>query len=422
MLTFIYQLYAVHVTEDVKAGTTTLNNIKTDWLMRDLEKVWSTTTLTTYMINKSTKSSITVYNFFVPDLYYSIEKIKGYKGRIMKNSEVDKILTVLREDTWYKDYFKPYEPTLDYSLLNQLKYTLLPVQLDALKLYDKKVVSSHLNGYLLAAATGSGKSLMTLALAHCLNGSPVIVVCPKYIINQVWVDNVETQFSGSKKIWKSDDKVPITDKFDYYIFHYEALQQAKDFFKHYTLANPVIILDESHNLNDIKSLRTQTYLDMCALSGSKNIIHASGSAIKAIGQETIPLFRAIDPMFTPAVEVRFKAIYNRSLSRALEILGYRLGMVTHKIDKASVMGAAKPIRREIKIKLPDAARYTLPYLSNELQHFTEEWSKTFNKDADHHAEIYQAAVEHYANTIRSEEERKAFELYKSYIRIIKESY
>ena len=761
----ILNLFQIHVEEDIKKGIITISNVDTDSLLRDIEKTWATSTVSKYIFIKITRNSLSFYSFFCPDIYMAIEKIADFKYRTSKPKERLKILEALRTNTWYADYFKPRVSTLDYSKLDILTYTLLPTQLNALKVYDDKVIASHLKGYLLAAVVGSGKaqpldakikipggwktmgemqlgdiitakdgtatkvigvypqgskeifrltfadgrsteccgehlwkvykcgwinsfrivntfelirlmsasfmakrlhyielidpedsnevnlpidpyvlgvllgdgylgkgrvhittpdkfivdelirllptgvslqykgelnyaivgdwtgtlhknsvldvirklelseklshekfippiflngsngqrlailqglmdtdgtacitgtssfcstshqlakdvqylvrslggiakialrypkytyngellegrvayqvnirfktpknlfrlpkkqdrvsntnqyskylklritdienigkkeaqciaidhpdhlyvtndfivthnSIMGLALTVCLDADPVIIICPKYIIDSVWVDAITTQFRGTKKIWKSNDKVLYDDSYDFYIFHYEALVQAVDLVSRYTFKKPVIILDESHNLNDMKSLRTQLYLDFCKKSGSVNIIHESGTPIKALGREATPLFRAIDPMFTAEVETRFNGIYNRSASRALDILANRLGMISHKIAKEEVMSLPSPIRKEVRIKLPDVDRFTLPYLSNELVGFCTERAQLYAKDKEYHSKIYLAAVDKYKRTMVHDDEFKAFSLYQSYIKTI----
>lgn len=285
MFDSILRHFNTDVEENTKNNRVTVSNIHTRNLMLDLKRMWQTSTIETYMFIKVTGSKLILHGFFVPDFYYTLEAILDNPKCSSNKREVKAILTGLKTNTWYRDYFKPRVKIFNYDKLNQLHYKLLAPQLEAMRVYEDKVVSSHLNGYLLAADVGTGKSLMGLALAVLLDANPCIIVCPKYIIDSVWGDAIALQFKNTKRVYKSNTDMVLDNSYSYYIFHYEALEKAVEFAKKYKLYKPVIILDESHNLNDIKSNRTQKYLELCKLTGSNNIIHESGTAVKAMGAE-----------------------------------------------------------------------------------------------------------------------------------------
>lgn len=414
----------MHLTENIERGCVTLHNVNTQHLLRDLEKIYKTTSITKYIFFNISRNQLTFYNFFIPDIYFCVKSIFSYRHRFSETRQLNKILELLETETWYKRSFETYPNKLDFSQLSQLYKTLLPVQVEALHSYNEKTSKLDLNGYLLAADTGTGKSIMSLALTLCLKPDVTFIVCPNSIIDSVWYKALTTEFKEEKTIWKSNSKEPIRKGFDFYIIHYEALSKLLEFInennRYYD--NPVIILDESHNLNDIKALRTKTYLDCCAGSRSKNIIHLSATPTKALGLEFQPLFRAIDKYFTPEVEDAFRSIYGKSISRASEILRNRIDLVSHKIPKSAVMGSDKPIEIQLRIKLPHSEKYTIPFIREEYTKFIEERTKFYKKDFDKYEAIYNKCVNIYEDTIRTEKEREQFKLYLHYVQVMRRGY
>lgn len=270
-----------------KSGIVTFNNINGKQLDMDLERLWKTTTVGSNMFIKVGRSELSLYEFFIPDLFYSISKLLRINSRwtVTSKQKLTDLILAIKTNTWYKDFFIEKPVGLDFKKLKELTVTLLPVQETALNEYNRLVVSSHLRGYLLGAATGSGKSVMSLALTLCLDSSPGIIICPKSLVNDVWVFQIKSMIKKEKSIYIADTSNPPIKNYDYYIFHYEALGLAVNFFKRVKVKNPVIILDESHNLNDVNSLRSQQYLKLCEETNCQNIVHASGTPVKAIGYE-----------------------------------------------------------------------------------------------------------------------------------------
>ena len=331
-------------------------------------------------------------------------------------------MNLIVENTWFGGYFKTYPDILNYEKLKELKYTLLPPQMEALKAYSFKKQALRLNGYLLSAVVGSGKGLMSIAIATCLSADVVIVVCPKSLIDTVWINYVEEQFGGKKTIWASNHESEIKPGYDYYIFNYEALDRALELCKHYRFKKPVIILDESHNMNSSKSMRTNLFIEMCEASKSENIVLCSGTPVAGVGSETIPLFRVLDPLFTPKVEDNFKRIYGLSARRALEILNNRLGMVSYRIERNEVMADMDPIRTEIKVKVPDSTRYEISYIKAEFEKFKAEQTKVFLREMPKYERIYNKCLDIYKKTIVSKEKLELFKTYTDNISTIRSGY
>lgn len=407
-------------------GTVTIDNINTRNLINDIERVWGTKVVTNNIFKTRKRTSVSFYSFFVPDLYCTIAEVLSYKGSYMRTpkSNLRLILTELENNTWYKEFFAPPVDHFDYSVLKQMKFNLLPRQQTAVKNYEHIVKPLQLKGYLLAAGVGTGKSVMSLALSLLVDVDITIIVCPLSIIDTVWAAQLDEQFGDKKRIWRSDKNLQMDNSYDYYLVHHEGLEKAITFFKTYKFKKVCIVNDESHYLNDMSSARTQRYIEMCTLSGSQNIIHCSGTAIKALASEAIPLFKVIDPLFTPAVEETFKAVYSRSPLRTLKILNHRIGLVSHKILKEEVMGdVPKPITIELKVKLPDGERYTIGAIRGELDKFVIERNKYYATHMPEHVKIYKDAVnKYYSSIMGNPTSLAAYNVYVEYIETMRKGY
>lgn len=124
-------------------------------------------------------------------------------------------------------------------------------------------------------------------------------------------------------------------------------------------------------------------------------------------------------MFTEEVDKAFTNIYNRSASRALEILQERLGMISYKITKEQVMGDMQPIREAIKVKLPDASKYTLPNIRSSMDTFIAERELFYKTNMDKYINDYFHAINLYKETIKTKEEQLAFNTYENYVEQIR---
>lgn len=416
--------FQTNVRED--RGLVTISNISVHRLIHDIERVWGTKVITNNIFRARYRTSLTFLTFFVPDIYCTLAELLDKRGIRLETPRptIRLLLEEIEKNTWYRDYCQPPVKTFDYSVLSQMKYTLLPLQQKAVEAYDTRVVPLHLRGYLLAADVGSGKSIMAIALSLLIKADVTVIVCPLSILGTVWVDALNVQFGDKKRVWQSDSSAPMDNTYDYYILHHEALDKGVDFFKKYKFKNPCIISDESHYLNDVKSARTQRYLEMCRLSDSNNIIHSSGTAIKAQASEAIPLFRAIDPYFTSNAEEVFKNVFSRSQQRTLKIMNHRLGLVSHKISKVDIMESVpKPITIELKVKLPNGNKYTTDTIRNELNAFVADRTKFYLATMPQHTKIYKDAVSKYAATITDDRVAGSeLNTYNSYVETMRKGY
>lgn len=259
-------------------------------------------------------------------------------------------------------------------------------------------------------------SVCTMVTAGC---DKIIVACPKNALIRVWYNDVQKMFKNPPKIWNSDMSTSPEGDETLFVYHYESLDKImehhSDYFGKYKYG---FILDECHNLNDVKSQRTQKWLHVVKASGSDNIVHMSGTPFKAIGAESIPLFRAIDPFFTPVVEERFKKIYGTSAQKGLDILKNRLGLVSYIVKKEE-LDIGKPVMNTVGIKIPNGDEYTLNAVRAKMSAFIEERLKYYKSREKQDFEFYKSCLDiHKSKILKDKRAMVEYDKYLDYIRII----
>lgn len=260
-------------------------------------------------------------------------------------------------------------------------------------------------------------SLVTATLAGV---DRIIVVCPKNALQRVWVDDMLKHFKQPLKYWNSamsDEPKPDTQLF---IYHYEAIEKAK---VHHQASfgkfKYAMVLDESHNLNDIKSIRTQAWLDLVRMSGSENVIHASGTPFKAMGSELIPLLRAIDPSFTPEAENAFRKIFGNSAQKGLDIIKHRLGLMSFVITKER-LELDKPEMITQGVKIPNGKQFTLTAIREQMNVFIAERVKYYKDREKEDIATWQECLEIHERSLGFRDQA-AYKRYLDCVRTIQKS-
>lgn len=232
-------------------------------------------------------------------------------------------------------------------------------------------------------------TILGLYTAECLESDYTIVVSPKLALDKVWRQTLATAFKKTPTYWVSNDKVDYSGQ-KFIVAHYEYMEKLLEIAKRLK-GKITIILDESHNLNEEKSLRTQHFIELCKRTQSKNIIWASGTSFKAQGSESIPIFRTIDPRFTDKVGEAYKKLYGSGGGRALDVLANRIDIMSFKVAK-SELKLAEPKMVPIPVKVPNGKDYTLDVVKAEMQAFVVERNKYYASRRSEDQAFYDACL------------------------------
>lgn len=386
------------------------------FIEKDISNIWKTSKITSNMFIKITRNTFSIPSFFALDLVYILEEVTKNRRVGAGNARTArKVIDALYENTWLKDIKEDKAPIIDFKKINLFYKTPLEFQLNFLEKYNTVVPKYNLNGYLLAGAAGSGKTYTGMVLAECRNADHIIVVCPSNAIYRVWESSVLNEYKEPPTYWiAAENKQYFNQK--YIITHYEALGKLIEVAAGLR-GRIVIILDESHNLNDITSQRTQKFIELCKLTNSKDIVWASGTPIKALGSESIGLFSTLDPLFDDSVKERFKKMYGKDAKRAIDILNNRFNLVSHKIEKKE-LNLKEPIIENIPITTPDSELFTLEAIKKDMQDFVKERNEYYASKKKEHYEFYKQCIDFYSKSIISDNDIKELELYKKNIKLI----
>lgn len=259
----------------------------------------------------------------------------------------------------------------------------------------------------------------SLVLAEMLKADLVVMIVPKNAVYRVWATALLEEYVKPQEGWIVADGKPYKNQ-KYIVAHYEALEKAKQVATSKG-GRVVVILDESHNINAEESMRTQTFIAMCLGIRERYVLWASGTPIKALGAEAIPLLSTIDPMFTADIAARFKKIFVGDSSRALDILRNRLGMVKFSVESSAVVTNETHSVTE-KIKVPNGNMFTLTQIRTEMGQFIDTRLKHYLQNMKAYKKIYDNCMEVFAKTIKTTEEKTALKSYRSYIETISKGF
>lgn len=185
MESMIGLLPMIRVTE--ANGVVTVSGIPTNLLVGYILKHWNTNRITNNMLLKRGMRWFSFYSFYAIEIIYMLQTL-AVKDKVRGRLVLD-IVREIRTNTWIADTERKPIGRFDYSRLSELNVSLLPNQMDYLKVYEEKTELYGLDGYVLAAPPGTGKAL--------LNGTPVL----------------------SKNGWVAIDKLKIGDQ----VYGYDGL-------------------------------------------------------------------------------------------------------------------------------------------------------------------------------------------------------
>lgn len=418
-MTMMRRLLGVtHVSED--NTHITIHGIKAASIAADIMRVWSTSRIANFMFSRVSRGVVSFPKFFAPDVHFILQTILRQRSFRSPRRELLKAIDELETNTWLKQLKEEAGQILDRSKLSLFHKTPMPHQIEFFDLYESRKQRYGLMGYLLSAAAGSGKTLICLMLAEMLHADTIIMVVPKNAVHRVWSKTLKEEYVKPQEHWIAGEGQEYKGE-RFLITHYEALEKTHAIVRQHAKGKIVVLLDESHNMNEITANRTKIFCDLCAAVKPTDVIWSSGTPIKALGYEAIPLLRTIDPMFNNDVEERFKKIFGRDAKRALDILRARMGMISYRVDKKDVVDNNAQ-RKTVPVEMPSGDKYTLDNIKVEMEHFIKQRGAHYLQHAQTYERIYEEGLKQYEATIRTAEEKAAFKEYKRNIRTIREGY
>jgi len=355
---------------------------------RLLKTVVTDTTLK--IIFKLSKTKIEIHDYFLFDFYNIIERIYEYENdekvklaiKHFGIVNLNIIKHLLENETYLKDLLNQETKIPNITKLEKiLKFKPLPHQLRLYSHYLTSKSDLNIRGVLLDAAVGTGKTYMSLSLGELLNYKRFLVIAPKAVLDRVWVKSITNELykkPQSYKILTTKDFTFNNEKF--LITNYETIIKLvnDDKFKNeIKKIKPFLIVDESHNLNNIDAKRTASVIDLVNFTGIEDIALLTGTPIKMTAKELTAVSAMLDKRVNKIlklVELYFKSADLHVIKKKLDY--YR---VTIHRDTDRLPGI---FMDTIRIELKDYKKYLLTTIREDMKQYKEEKTEYYLKYYD----------------------------------------
>nr|DAM55171.1 MAG TPA: Chromatin remodeling complex ATPase [Caudoviricetes sp.] len=386
------------------------------YVCRDLEKYIGAKMLYSILDNVS-YSRLVFSMFYLPDFYHAINTLltdPKFKRRIRSGRELLAIRTELEKIPLIANIKIINEtepnaiPKLDKSKLNRIFNNIKLFDYQD-KFIDDCVWKSKLlglNGYLLDAPPGAGKTAASISLMEVLDADTIIVVCPKKAVNDVWDETINRiykepqSYSMSLPVLHGPSKPAGFDINDHFIIcHYESLGKLNDYLKSIKIPNKkyAVVLDESHSLNSHNSERSIQFRELVSKIDPIFCLWMSGTPIKALGTETMTMFATIDRLFDKSVYKSFLKVFGISGVYAISVMAHRLQLVRSEI-KTNGSGVEQHTHK-VKVTLQNGADYTLKTISNKMIDYVKERKEYYQKNAKKYEDDFFSSIEVYRSRV-----------------------
>lgn len=273
----------------------------------------------------------------------------------------------------------PTKPVLDLEIVTIIPSRKEQAQCISVDAKDKLFVCSD---FIVTHNTYT-----SLVWSRMVSPNKTLILVPKHLITDPWLDHLTPDgarycFKKPPKVWVSTSNIdPLKSGAEFYIFYKEQMRsdnwQGIPFTKIVdTLskngAEPIkMIIDESHNYNEISSQQTQGMVRVASNPNISDVLSMSGTPLKSQGKETYPLFCIIDKYFDKYVREDFLKMYSRDNYFLNEMLAHRLGRIKFTIN--SISGMSNPPEPEIvKLKFPGVERFTLSAIRAKMVAYIQE--------------------------------------------------
>jgi SNF2 family DNA or RNA helicase len=157
-------------------------------------------------------------------------------------------------------------------------------------------------------------------------------------------------------------------------------------------ADSMVVIDEWHNFKDINSLRTNNLLDFCKLFKCNDILPMSGTPVKALSVEALPLFKLLDEFYNADIESRLKSM-NKFTKVMNDLLRNRLGFIMFRKLKKDVMkDLPEKHEEDLLVTIPNGDYYTLTNVKKLVIEFTNERRVFYKEHFKDFAKVYEECL------------------------------
>ena len=317
-------------------------------------------------------ANISFEEFFVVE----VKKVFEWLYERFKRSSYKEVVDLLAQHPRIQALEKPMEevPAEIMSKLNNLGVDLKPYQKEFLWHFYNAVHKVHLDGFLMAFEQGLGKTFTAISTVYAMDLFPCIITAPKSTLLS-WQNSI-TRLIPNKFL--REDVLNVADKF--YICNYEALDKVAN----YIVNKPKsLIVDEIQNFRYMNTARVQNVKDIQERYGIKHVLALSGTPIKALASEFVPVMTMLDPMFRDSnmAQLIFKRLYSTGKydSIASAVLQERLKLYMIRKEASKELNLPDKKKYDITLKISNIKPYTLPVAMSNIRNYTKDGMDSRNK-------------------------------------------
>jgi Rad3-related DNA helicase len=310
----------------------------------------------------------------------------------LKNTDYLRYMQHSDQDvTLIEDLRKRADSALDMSQIKKhMNFGILKHQVSVFKDYALMKLIGKLRGLLVAADPGTGKTFSSLALTLALKSDRIIILAPKNTLESAWVDSLTgDMFKEPQEYWISTSKDRYRGQ-KYIICHYEFVGKLSKMISN-DGGNTAIIIDETHNLNEKNTKRTNALSEVLNDLDPSDVILLSGTAIKGKTLEVSNMLKFCDATFTPEIEEAFEELYKTPNYLLAKIIPKRYSYVETFVSKDD-MDLKESITIEEQIKLKNGKYYTLEAITERMKDYALEQNKHYTENMNSYRERYDTLI------------------------------
>lgn len=282
----------------------------------------------------------------------------------------------IRENTWLGNALKA-KPNNDIdfkALNNKLNINLLSYQEKFIKEYFDNKDNRHLRGYFLAFDQGLGKTATALALNLLLKDDYTLILCPNNL-KMVWAREIAKVIKGYDNDKKFEEEVYIQNvstkfnrkKCKYIITNFKSFNKTVDLLN--TTDKISLVVDESHNIKEITSVRFQRVYDFVERYSVQDCLLQSGTPIKGSAMELLHIFLLLEKYTGKMGESIYRKVLNTDNDNLLNVLNNKFKFISHRKIKIEVESDIKlPEKKFFKkyLKVPNQNKYVIKNVKDEM--------------------------------------------------------
>lgn len=324
------------------------------------------------------QTSMRFHRYFALEIFTIFERL--YK--ITERSAYKEVMKVLITEPQVAAYFKPVLPLPSFisDKLNDLKNVkLFDYQYNFMASYYNAKYKLGLDGYLLAFEQGLGKTYTAIAASYMFDMAPTIITAPRSTLTG-WKSSILNMIPSVKpdEVKLISEYNPEKDhtKWKYMICNYERLSLVYSYLEYAVKPPKSLIIDESHNFRYMNTQRSKNLLALKQSLNIKDVIAISGTPIKAMFSEIIPVLSLIDPLFDEKARSIFYRIYSKNYNdMVLTVLKRRLNIFMERQtqeDHAEELKLPKLERYNVDVTIADPSDYLVVNVKRNIQTYIEE--------------------------------------------------